>query len=289
MCNYASMTYPRFIQWRIGNTLNRLIENKKWTVREAARALSTNKDTLDRYIYGKIDRYDPAKVLGWVIMLGGGEELGQEMRQLAELTRDVTASGYARNHDGTPSWFSPFITMEPEAAALDIYEAEYINGLFQVPEYMDAIDTINPLLSPSQSVEAQKIKRKRQEAAYGKSRKNPPPETRMILNEACLTRMVGTDFEAKQLEHLRSLNELDTIGIYVLPLSQRFHPSMDGSYTVMGFDDPGEFRIVYTDRLTGANYDEEPTLVEQYRKIFRATLALSIELEEYLNANQRMA
>ena len=283
------MTYPRFIQWRIGNTLNRLIENKKWTVREAARALSTNKDTLDRYVYGKIDRYDPAKVLGWVIMLGGGEELGQEMRHLAEQTRDVTASGYARNHDGTPSWFSPFITMEPEAAALDIYEAEYINGLFQVGDYIDAIHEVHPLLSAQDAIDAKQLKVRRQEAAYGDSRKNSPPATRMILNEACLTRMAGTDFEVTQIGHLRSLNELDNIGIYVLPLSQRFHPSMDGSYTVMGFDEPGEFRIVYTDRLTGANYDEELALVEQYRKIFRATLALSIELEEYLNANERMA
>ncbi|QSB06641.1 helix-turn-helix domain-containing protein [Natronoglycomyces albus] len=274
----------RFVRWRIGRTLQRLIEKNGWSIREAAEILGTNKDTLSRHLSGANDRYDPARILGWVMLLDGGEQLAYEMKHLADISSS-RASGLAREHSGVPSWL---ITMEHEMSAIDMYQSELIHGLFQIPSYMDAISEQDQTATSEIAEKSRLSKLKRQDATFNKTC-GQPPSIRMILNDTCLTRLDGTSIKKFQVAHLVELNKEDNIGIYILAIRQGIHPSMDGSYSIMTLDQTSNFQVVYTESLAGSQYYESPSRLEQYRKTFNATLAMSVELEEYLNANQHEA
>lgn len=87
-----------------------------------------------------------------------------------------------------------------------------------------------------------------------------------VVNEGALRRVVGgPDVMRQQLHHLVDRAGLDHVVLRVLPFTAGAHPGVDGSFTVLGFSDPGDPRIVYLDRMTDSDYLEGLREVAAYR------------------------
>jgi hypothetical protein len=283
------MGNPRFDQWRIAATLTMLMEARGLSLREAARITQSKKDTLGRMLNADIDRYDPPKVFGIAQLLGATMEVAQELFNLAVQTHDLDATGYRPIGSTSGEWLSPFASIEAEATRLDIYESEYVTGLLQTIAYMKEVNQSDPTLTPDGADKIVDLKLKRQKLSWGPDREGPKLQMRLILNESCLLRIKGLALYDEQTEHMLCMAARHEIGIYVLPLSQGFHASMQAAYSIMGFSYPVNMNLVYLESHLGDEYREDRKSVDHTRKLFTTTLTKCVELGAYLHADQGVA
>lgn len=279
---------PRFDQWVIVNTINRLYANHHFpSLREGARYLFMHKDTLDRILKGVTQQFDPSRIQGMAMRLGASAEVGEQLFGLAAQTHNTNASGF---QEGTSlaghAKDSPFALIELGARRMDVYEEGLIHGLLQTREYMDAAADAQPLYTREQTQLANQNKLERQRLAF---EDGEPPEMRVILNEQSLLRIQGTGLYERQIEHMLGLVERYEIGIYVLPVARGIAPAQLGSFTIMGFDHPEGFELAYAPSMAGALWIENREQIALCRKLLNVTLRECIDLGAYADADKRVA
>jgi hypothetical protein len=276
---------PRFDQWLIVNTLNRLYDKHNFpSLREGARYLYMHKDTLDRMLKGTTQQFDPSKVQGMAMCLGASVSVGEQLFELAAQTHDTNASGF-REDAGLAGQAkdSPFALIELGAKRIDAYEESLIHGLLQTKEYMEEVDRSYPLRPPGEVPASVENKLERQRLAF---EEGDPPEMRAILNEQCLLRIKSTGLFHPQMDHMLGLIERYGIGIYVLPISCGVPAAQLGSFTIMGFDHPVGFELAYVPSMAGAQWVENRLVIGQCRKLLKVTLSQCIDLGAYANADK---
>jgi hypothetical protein len=86
-----------------------------------------------------------------------------------------------------------------------------------------------------------------------------PPRLEAVLDEGVLHRQVGGySVWRGQLEHLIIASELDTVSIQVVPFECASRPGLDGTFILLGFEDPDEPALVYLEHVGGAVHLERP-------------------------------
>ncbi|GAB3234399.1 helix-turn-helix transcriptional regulator [Glycomyces halotolerans] len=280
--HHEKMATPSLAQWRIGVILRGLREDRGMGLRAAADMLGTNKDRLDRIESAKNQKVDPGTVIGWAFMYGASERIVNELQALAKQTRDPDANGWENVFASTPKWFHAFLTLEKEAISIDSYEAEFVPGLLQVEDYMNAVAATNPFVTTADAADANRLKLLRQNWVFIR----PPgklAQMRFILNEASLLRIRNTDFYDKQIDRILELAALERASFYVLPLDQGIHPSMASSFNLLSFEGPYTPEILYLESHYGARYIDERRSVARVREVFSDTLSYVVRVEEYLS------
>jgi hypothetical protein len=245
-----------------------------------------NKDTLARILDGTTQQFDPLKIQGMAKRLGSSDEVADQLFEIAGQTHDHHASGYqVPSNPGNEHADSPFALIESGADRIDIYEDNFVPALFQTQEYMAALSKDNPFSTDSGSRRAQVARLARQTEVLG----GEAPEVRAVLNEHCLLRIAHEPFFERQIGHMIDLTERYNLGIYVLPLARGVHPAMSGAFMIMGFSNPVDLEVVYLESYAGSEWVEARDPVQQFRKLFKATLQPSVELGAYLDGSERMA
>ncbi|WP_147144032.1 helix-turn-helix domain-containing protein [Stackebrandtia albiflava] len=211
-----------------------------------------------------------------------------------ELTRQLERmSGEAEG----PGWWEPYTTymlrdfsmcleLEAICARLDIYESELITGLLQTREYAAAVNAVVPSFDAEQIAEAGDLQAKRQEVFWSR---DPMPEVRIVLHESAVSRSIcGAEGDSEQRQHLLDVASRANVDMRVLP-SNGAHPSMKGSYMILGSGVPEIADTVYTETVTGARYEATQDAVTQARRFFEATLAHAVPVKEYSHEAQLLA
>lgn len=274
---------PRFDSWVIQLTLKDLYEQHGFeSTREGARFLAMNRSTLDRILTGKTQIHDAARVSGMASRLGASPTLANQLFDLAVQTHDSNASGFH-----SPSWHEggsggpPFRILEAAADRLDILELTMVTGLLQTEAYMEAQKRADPFSTDEDIPAIKQYKLLRQEKRFGEGGKGAR-ETRVVMAEQCLAGIRDEDFYEGQVQHLLDMVERHGIGIYILPMTHEVNRLLTRPFTIMGFEEPGPWEIVFMESYEGSEWAESREAVEGCRKLYTFVLKACTELGAYV-------
>lgn len=87
-----------------------------------------------------------------------------------------------------PEWFALYPALEEDAVQIWTYSSELVEGLFQTPDYAEAIvRTWLPEISEEELERSVELRSRRQKLLAEEN----PPKLRLVLNEAVIRRQIG--------------------------------------------------------------------------------------------------
>jgi transcriptional regulator with XRE-family HTH domain len=209
---------------------------------------------------------------------------------ISNQTTDALVSLAAGTRD--EGWWEEFTTavpgelglyagLERTASSISSYHSELIHPLLQTPDYARAVVLADQRPGP-ESIEQRLAFRERNRRSF-LSGKNPA-RILVVLGAGALSLVVGSPAVMQdQIAYLQTFSASDRIAVRILPWTAGAHPSMEGAFTILGFDDPDDPALVYVETRLGARYLEQTPQVKEYRRIFGVLQSKSIPLEEYMS------
>jgi len=188
-------------------------------------------------------------------------EFFQELRTRAKKGRDWWI-GF--DEAAVPDWFALFLGLESSATKIESWDAQVVPGLFQTPEYAEAvIRGGEPDLSDDEVNDRVQLRTARQRILDN----DDPPKVWRVLHEAALRSVFGgADIQRAQLQHLGKLARRPNIDIQVLPFAAAAYSGGHDTFTILSFSelehDPG---AVYVQTKIKGYYYEEPEELSTYR------------------------
>jgi len=181
--------------------------------------------------------------------------------------------------DTLPSWLSLYVGLEQGASHERAYDAQLISGLLQTEDYAAAIMRRGTAqLSADQITKRIELRTARKAAL---TREHDPLRLWVVLDEAVLRRVVGNrQVMRDQLSYLADVAEQAKINLQVLPFLHGAHPSMEGSFSILGFPlsyDPG---VVYFEHRSGGFYLEASSDITAHTAAFEHLCALALPPDE---------
>jgi transcriptional regulator with XRE-family HTH domain len=184
----------------------------------------------------------------------------QELRTRAKRGRDWWI-GF--DEAAVPDWFALFLGLESSAAKIESWDAQLVPGLFQTPEYAEAVIRGGEPDLPDDKVNH----RVQLRMARQRILDSDPPKVWCVLHEAALRSVFGgTDTQRAQLQHLGKLARRPNIDIQVLPFKAAAYSGGHDTFIILSFSelehDPG---AVYVETKIKGYYYEEPQELNTYR------------------------
>ncbi|MFE6777491.1 Scr1 family TA system antitoxin-like transcriptional regulator [Streptomyces sp. NPDC057702] len=157
------------------------------------------------------------------------------------------------------SFFAGVAQMEPQAVMIREFAQSLVPGLLQTPEYTAAVFAAGfPRLSEEQCADSIRTRRARADILDNPMR----PELWALLDETVLRRTIGgPSVMAAQLRHIRELGARQRIRVHVLPFGVGAHALLEGSVTLMRFDDMAP--LAYVEGLNTGTVLDSPAVVER--------------------------
>ncbi|WP_234320207.1 helix-turn-helix domain-containing protein [Streptomyces sp. SBT349] len=151
-----------------------------------------------------------------------------------------------------PTWFVPYLQLEPRAVGIRDFSAQLIMGLVQTEAYAEAIFRAAHPRAESEVIDGKVAARLRRQDIFAASE---PPALWLIVHEMCLRTLVGgRAVMAGQLEHLLTYATSPHMDLQVLPFSAGVPDGEMLSFTLLSFDNSPT--VVYSgDRRGGRVYD----------------------------------
>lgn len=187
----------------------------------------------------------------------------QELRTRAKRGRDWWI-GF--DDTAVPEWFGLFLGLESSAVKIESWDTLLVPGLFQLPEYAEAvIRGGEPNLSDAEVATRLQLRLARQRILEDAE----PTKVWCVLHESALRSIFGdVDIQRSQLGRLVELARRPNIDIQVLPFSAAAPSGDHGTFTILSFPaelehDPG---AVYVQTRIRGYYYEEPEEIATYRE-----------------------
>ncbi|MGW1073527.1 helix-turn-helix domain-containing protein [Streptomyces sp. NPDC002537] len=127
-----------------------------------------------------------------------------------------------------PKWFVPYVELEEGAESIRAFQGQVVHGLLQTEGYAHAMFTAARAVNPDDLVAARMSRQSFLER-----------ETRrwFILDEPVLIRPIGgRDVMREQLQRLLIAGQDPRTVIQVIPRSVAAHAALNGSFTLLSFD-----------------------------------------------------
>jgi transcriptional regulator with XRE-family HTH domain len=176
-----------------------------------------------------------------------------------------------------PDAYEAYTRFEAQATEISIYAAIVLPGLFQVPEYAEAIIAATPTPENQFATERMETRLKRQALLA----RTPRPRLNVIIDETVFRRLIGgrTVMRYQKLR-LHELSQRPEITIRVLPFSVGAHPGLDGHFAILDFAPEAAIPPqVFCGGLTGGVLRDSSGDVERYRACFAALDRLALDVE----------
>src|SRR5580700_10458333 len=127
---------PTVLRIMLGGQLRRLRESRGITAQASARAIRGSESKISRIELGR-NAIREIDVLDLLTYYGVG---AVEREQLLTLAEQANRPGWwHRYNDILPDWFQSYVGMEEAATSIRVYEAQFIPGLLQTPQYTAAV------------------------------------------------------------------------------------------------------------------------------------------------------
>ncbi|MEV5815330.1 helix-turn-helix domain-containing protein [Streptomyces mutabilis] len=270
----ASNVNPTVRRRRLGQELRRLRELKGMTAEEVAERLLVSQSKISRLENGRrsISQRDVRDLCGVYEV-----EDQRIVDSLMQMAKDSRQQGWWHAFGDIP--YSVYIGLETDAESLRTYEPQIITGLLQTRSYAEALIQGALPETPVADVEKRvQVRIRRQERITAE---NNPLRLWVVLDEACLHRMVGSrQVMREQLEHVAEMSQLPHITVQVLPFDVGAHPGINGQYSILEFTDTADSSVVYIEGVTSDLYLEKAQDVQKYTVMYEHLRAQALNVEQ---------
>ncbi|WP_245666722.1 helix-turn-helix domain-containing protein [Actinomadura latina] len=235
----------------LGLTLDEVAERLEWSNAKISRIENARVGVLPRDVKYLLNVY-------------AVEDEAREV--LLTLAREARQKGWWHSYgEAIPPWFEVYVGLESDAVTMDKYESEHIPGLLQTADYARAVFEAFPAEDGAEIDKRVELRM----ARTARLTASDAPKFWAVLNEAVIHRRVGGDQAMRaQLAYLRDMATRPNITLQVLPFDAGAHPAMSGAFTILGFPEPTDPKVVFMEGQTGGLYLEKPHEIERYSLAF---------------------
>ncbi|MCD0449041.1 helix-turn-helix domain-containing protein [Actinocorallia sp. API 0066] len=199
-----------------------------------------------------------------------------QLSELLELAHAGSSPGWwSAFSDVIPSWFEPYLALEQSADLIRSFDAQFVPGLLQSPDYARAVARGDEG-GPEEEVDYRVALRMRRQRRF---QEEGGPKLWALLDEAVLLRpMGGRTTMFRQLDYLCTLCDLPNLAVQIVPLAEVGHAT-GGPVVLLRMPEielGGPIReIVYLEQLTDASYIDDPDDVLYYRHVLASLSILA--------------
>jgi transcriptional regulator with XRE-family HTH domain len=203
---------------------------------------------------------------------------GDEHETLRTLARQANAPGWWHKYsDVLPDWFEHYIGLEAAASRLSVYEVQFVPGLVQTEDYARAVTHLRHDNGSRRGIDREVQFQMARQAILDRP---DPIGMRLILDEAALRRQVGGEaVMRRQFRHLADMADRQDIAIQLIPFGNTSRP-VPGSFSLLEFDDPDLFDIVFSEHIGGGFYLDGAEGVDYYRRLMQRLAAQALPEDE---------
>jgi len=171
-----------------------------------------------------------------------------------------------------------YVGLEAAASKIHAYEGQVVPGLLQVDDYARAmIVKGRPDISPVELDRRVHVRMARQSLLT----QDDPVHLWAVLDEAIFHRLVGGPaVMIRQIDHLVMVADLPNLTVQVLPFAIGAHAGMDGSFAILGYEDPADPDVVFAENAAGGLFLEKDEELRRYHFIFDHLRASALPPDE---------
>jgi transcriptional regulator with XRE-family HTH domain len=169
-----------------------------------------------------------------------------------------------------------YVSMEDEAASIREWQPQVIPGLFQTQDYAREVISAGRPESDDNDLRRRIMARMARQTLL--RREPESPQYHVLLDEAVIRRPIGGDDVMRaQLRHLLAEARRPNVAIQILPFGAGTHPGLEGPFIVLGFPDPLDPDVVYTEGIYGDVYLESPAQIARCSVVFKRLCELAFD------------
>jgi Helix-turn-helix. len=251
---------PTVRRRRLGLELRRLREAAGITIETVAERLECSSSKISRIETGH-SGVTPRDVRDILAVYGVNGPVADELVQVA---REARQKGWWHLYGTVLT--GAYVGLEAAASVIEAYEAQVVPGLLQVPDYARTmICKARPDIS-STEVDRRVCVRMARQALLTQ---DDPLHLAVVLDEAVFHRLVGgLAVMRRQLDHLMKAAELPNVTLLVLPFVVGAHAGMDGSFSILRYEDVADPDVVFAENAAGGLFLEKDEELRRYHVIF---------------------
>jgi len=161
---------------------------------------------------------------------------------------------------------SAYVGLEAAASEIRAYEGQVVPGLLQIEHYARTmIVKGRPDISAAELDRRVHVRMERQSLLT----QDDPLHLWAVLDEAIFHRLVGGPAVMRQqLDHLVMIAGLPNMTLQVLPFAIGGHAGMDGSFAILGYEEPADPDLVFAENAAGGLFLEKDEELRRYHFIF---------------------
>lgn len=202
---------------------------------------------------------------------------GPVVDELTQVAREARQKGWWHLYGAVLT--GAYVGLEAAASRIHGYEAQVVPGLLQTREYARAMihTATRPGLSDEDIDRRIHVRMARQSLIS----QDDPLDLWVVLDETVFHRPVGgTRVMAEQFERLIAESTRHNVTIQVLPFSAGAHPAMDGSFSILGYEEPADPDVVFSENAAGGLFLEKEEELNRYYQIFDHLRAMALPPDE---------
>lgn len=251
---------PTVRRRRLGLELRRLREAAGVTIETVAERLECSSSKISRIERGHSGA-SPRDVRDMLDVYGVRGPIADD---LIQVSRDARLKGWWHLYGTVLT--SAYVGLEAAATAIRTYEALVVPGLLQIPEYARAMIGQSTSDIPRAEVERRIHVRTARQSLLTQE---DPLDFAVVLDEAVFRRLVGGRTVMRgQLAHLIRMGSLPNVTLQVLPFSLGAHAGMDGSFSILCYEEAADPDVVFAENAAGGIFLEKDEELHRYNQIF---------------------
>lgn len=249
---------PTALRIALGAQLRQLREAREISREEAGEAIRGSGAKIGRMERGRVGlkERDVADLLTFY----GVTDPDERAEILALVQRATTPGWWHEYGDVTPRWFAMYLGLEQSASVVRTYEAQFVPGLLQTPEYARHVIGLGPwgVAETERRIELRRRRTQLLERADA-------PQFWAVLEESVLRHPAAPEVVMRaQLEHLARMAEQPHVTLQLVPESFGGHATTGMPFSILRFAEPDLPDVVYLEQLTGALYLDKRNDVSHY-------------------------
>ncbi len=254
---------PTVLRIAVGGQLRRLREARGITREAAGAAIRGSHAKISRLELGRVAFKE--RDLTDLLTYYGVTDAADRDGLLALAQRANTPGWWHQYSDLLPDWFETYLGLEQAAQVIRGYEAQFVPGLLQTPDYIAAVVRLTHPDDPAEEIDRRVDLRTRRQRILTRP---DPPTLWVVIDEAALRRPFGSvDVLRGQLRHLVEVCEYPNVTVQVLPYDVGGHAAAGGPFSMVRFAEPDLPDIVYLEQLTSAVYLDKRPEVDRYQGV----------------------
>ena len=205
---------------------------------------------------------------------------------LAAIRRRVGQEWWHAYRDVVPSWLATYLSLEPAASLIRVYDSLAVPGLLQTEAYASEALRLEPFTLSQAAITRIIELRMRRQQVICRPNENGPRLWTVLDENALRPRLGGPQVMRRQLAHLIRVAEYPNVTIQVIPSSAVIRTAPSFPVTTMRFPVHDVPDVAYFGQLTSALYLHDADQVSRYTQVLDGLAIAALTPDEtviYLN------